>query len=60
MSASAAIIARTPAPDCPACTTQRRHTEEDWQDHHPYARHGFSSGQGWSHPDLDSKTSEAK
>lgn len=36
---------------CPACTAKRLHAPEDWAQH-PYARHGFASGQGWTHPDL--------
>ncbi len=36
---------------CPACAAKRRHTPEDWA-HHPYARHGYAAGQGWTHPDL--------
>ena len=36
---------------CPACTEKRVHAAEDWAQH-PYARHGFAAGQGWTHPDL--------
>lgn len=38
--------------DCPACWARRLHAPEDWAHHHPYAGHGYQSGQGWSHPDL--------
>jgi len=36
---------------CPACTEKRVHATEDWKQH-PYAGHGYVSGQGWTHPDL--------
>ena len=36
---------------CPACTAKCLHTSEDWK-LHPYAGHGYASGQGWTHPDL--------
>ena len=37
---------------CPACTEKRVHANEDWK-LHPYAGHGYASGQGWTHPDLE-------
>ena len=36
---------------CPACNAKRLHAPEDWAQH-PYARHGYVKGQGWTHPDL--------
>jgi len=36
---------------CPACSNKRLHAPEDWAQH-PYAGHGYASGQGWTHPDL--------
>lgn len=33
-------IARTPAPDCPACADRRRHTALEFKSHHPHAGHG--------------------
>jgi hypothetical protein len=46
-----ATIARTPVTDCPACAEGRAHMVEDWV-LHPFARHGFTREQGWSHPKL--------
>jgi hypothetical protein len=40
---------------CPACTNTRLHGPADWAQH-PYAGHGYQSGQGWSHPDLATGT----
>jgi hypothetical protein len=40
-------------PACPACTAERRHNPAELADHHRFAGHGYASGQGWSHPDLD-------
>jgi len=37
--------------NCPACTAKCLHAPEDWAQH-PYAGHGYASGQGWTHPDL--------
>jgi hypothetical protein len=37
--------------NCPACTEKRAHAPDDWK-LHPYAGHGYASGQGWTHPDL--------
>ena len=37
---------------CPACSEKRVHANEDWAQH-PYAGHGYVSGQGWTHPDLE-------
>ena len=37
---------------CPACESKRLHAPEDWA-RHPYAGHGYASGQGWTHPDLE-------
>ncbi len=37
--------------NCPACASKRLHAPGDWSQH-PYAGHGFASGQGWTHPDL--------
>jgi hypothetical protein len=36
---------------CPACESKRLHGPIDWAQH-PYAGHGYASGQGWTHPDL--------
>jgi len=36
---------------CPACESKRVHGPIDWAQH-PYAGHGYASGQGWTHPDL--------
>jgi hypothetical protein len=33
-------IARTPAPGCPACQAQRRHTVKEWKEHHPLSGTG--------------------
>ena len=45
----------TPQALCPACIAKLRHTPEDWKNH-PYAGHGYQSGQGWSHPDLEEES----
>lgn len=37
--------------NCPACESKRLHGPIDWAQH-PYAGHGYVSGQGWTHPDL--------
>jgi hypothetical protein len=37
---------------CPACAARRLHASEEWE-WHPYARHGYAAGQGWTHPDID-------
>lgn len=44
---------QTPPPACPACAEKRLHTEEDWQQYHPYRGHGYTKG--WSHPGLEPK-----
>jgi hypothetical protein len=36
---------------CPACAVKRLHEPGDWAQH-PYARHGYVTGRGWTHPDL--------
>jgi hypothetical protein len=46
-------INRTPNLACPGCIEGRLHSEEEFEAFHPYARHGFWKGQGWSHPDLE-------
>ncbi len=45
-------VARTPNPDCGACLTKQLHTGFQWQTFHPYAGHGFTPEQGWTHKDL--------
>jgi len=40
---------------CPACAVKRLHASEEWE-WHPYARHGYVTGQGWTHPDLANET----
>lgn len=37
---------------CPACAEQRCHSKEERTHFHPYAGHGYSTAQGWTHPDL--------
>jgi hypothetical protein len=38
-------------PQCPACIVRRLHTEEEWK-LHPFAGHGFTKEQGYTHPRL--------
>src|SRR5262249_19302291 len=38
---------------CDACDAKRRHTPAEWRQYHPDAGHGYTEGQGWSHPDLE-------
>ncbi len=42
-----------PAALCPACAEKRVHTVSEWTEFHRYARHGYSEGIGWTHPDLE-------
>jgi hypothetical protein len=37
--------------NCPACISQRWHTEAEWLNH-PMRGHGFTREQGWTHPDA--------
>ena len=39
-------------PACPSCVADRRHSESDTKEFHPYAGHGFTKEQRWSHPEL--------
>lgn len=38
-------------PECGACMGERLHTDAEWE-HHPFAGHGFTKEQGWTHSDL--------
>jgi hypothetical protein len=38
-------------PVCAACAEKRLHTPEEWKNH-PYAGHGYTPEQGWTHPAL--------
>jgi hypothetical protein len=44
---------------CAACDVKRLHTPEDWKNH-PFAGHGFTREQGWTHPDLSPMSSALK
>lgn len=48
---SSEFVARTANPNCPACRQGRFH-EGEWRVFHPYAGHGYTKEQGWTHPDL--------
>jgi hypothetical protein len=58
MSTQPELIARTPASGCPACAGKRLHAPEEWRDHHPYAGHGSTREQGYSHPDLEKESTQ--
>ncbi len=49
---SGELVARKPAPGCPACEQKRLHTDEEKQ-FHPYMGHGYTKEMGWTHPDLE-------
>lgn len=51
----AQLIARTPAPGCPACEARRRHAPEERREYHPLAGHGYAPELGWTHPVLVQK-----
>jgi hypothetical protein len=38
-------------PQCRACVARRAHTREEWK-LHPFAGHGFTQEQGYTHPRL--------
>lgn len=44
-----------PHPDCPACQRGRHHEGDELKVWHPYAGHGYTKEQGWTHPDLGTK-----
>lgn len=45
---------------CPACDSNRLHTEQEWKEHHPLAGHGYTREQGWTHPDLAAAVEKSK
>jgi hypothetical protein len=45
---------------CPACKLKRRHSDQEWEEFHPLAGHGYVKEQGWSHPDLKAEAESKK